>query len=943
MKIQNRISIVITLLLFSAVLTASTVITWQSNKVFAQEQQAAAMRATALIGSFVEFTEQIPETVENAMGEQMLGHALTASRFVALAEKAGYTPTQITQMLKEVTQKSTVQEFWVTDPQGHAYIHTAPGIDFTFSPDPKKQPQASAFYDLLTGKKEKVVQRATKREVDDKVFKYVGVKGTDKPRIVQVGSTLEVLQQLDEQVGLPRLVNSLVVTGSINMTRVIDKNVKTLSYASYIPNAPPPSPTGNRPGNLRNRQDQNNSTPPLTNTEVNYVNLCLQSQKEGDFIENNLHKFVVPLKSEAKGAYGVVLVGVKQDLIVQASRNAIQTSVVIALMVLLVGFLLSSNLTRRITSPLVHLTEAIAAVGTQKYKEDSLKEVATRTDEIGQLATTFVEMEKQIRQRETSFAELNQSLEARVTERTQELQSAREASEEANIAKSRFLANMSHELRTPLNAIIGYSEMLLEEAEDTQQDDFAPDLKKINTAGKHLLELINAVLDLSKIEAGKMELYLETFSVSEMLKGVQSIIKPLVEKNGNVFVVRGVNEAGDMFADATKLRQVLLNLLSNACKFTENGTITLEVTRRTKEDREWIRFRVIDTGLGMTPEQVEKVFGEFTQADTSTTRKYGGTGLGLAISRRFCNIMGGDILIESEFHKGSTFTVTLPVQVTEPEQTKSLTSFEQPDVPKLSTETNFSTLLPTILVIDDEPSTRELMARMLGKEGYRVETAASGREGLEKARSMKPGIITLDVVMPGMDGWQVLSELKADPELYPIPVIMVSMIDDQNMGYALGAADFLTKPVERDTLLKLLTRYRLNRESLVQIVEDDPASREMMERLLEKEGFQTRSAENGRVALEQITVTPPQLILLDLNMPEVDGFMFVELLHVNPDWRNIPIIVVSARDLSGEEREHLQGHVERILRKGTYRQEDLLRQIGQLALRSLQEKEEATE
>jgi signal transduction histidine kinase/DNA-binding response OmpR family regulator len=942
MKIQNRISIVITLLLFSAVLTASAVITWQSNRVFAQEQQAAAMRATALIGSFVEFTEQIPETVDSAMGEQMLGHALTTAHFVALAEKAGYSPAQITQMLKEVTKKSTVQEFWVTDPQGHAYIHTTPGIDFTFSPDSKKQPQASAFYDLLTGKKEKVVQRATKREVDDKIYKYVGVKGVDKPRIVQVGSTLEVLQQLDEQVGLPRLVNSLVVTGSINMTRVIDKDVRTLSYASYIPNAPPPSPTQNRGRISNNQQNRNNSTPPLTNTEVHYVNQCLQSQKEGDFIEDNLHKFVVPLKSKAKGAYGVVLVGVKQDLIVQASRNAIQTSVIIAVLVLMVGFLLSTNLTRRMTSPLVRLTEATAALGTQKYREDSLHEVAKRKDEIGQLATAFVEMEKQIRQRETSLADLNQSLEVRVAERTQELQSAREAAEEANIAKSRFLANMSHELRTPLNAIIGYSEMLLEEAEDTQQDDFAPDLKKINTAGKHLLELINAVLDLSKIEAGKMELYLETFSVPEMLKGVQSIIKPLVEKNGNVFVVRGVDTAGDIFADATKLRQVLLNLLSNACKFTENGTITLEITRRTKEEREWIRFRVIDTGLGMTPEQIEKVFGEFTQADSSTTRKYGGTGLGLAISRRFCNIMGGDILVESEFHKGSTFTVTIPVQVTEPTQTQPLHLVEQPDVPKLSTETNFSAMLPSILVIDDEPSTRELMARMLGKEGYRVETAAGGREGLEKARTMKPGIITLDVVMPGMDGWQVLSELKADPTLYPIPVIMVSMIDDQNMGYALGAADFLTKPVERDTLLKLLTRYRLTRESLVQIVEDDPASREMMERLLEREGFQTRSAENGRIALEQIAVTPPHLILLDLNMPEVDGFTFVELLHVNPDWRNIPIIVVSARDLSGEEREHLQGHVERILRKGTYRQEDLLRQIGQLALRSLQESEEAT-
>lgn len=937
MKIQTRIASMVAVLLIIAVVTTAMVITWQSNRLLIQEQRAAALRASQRVGTFVEYLDQNPIAIESAIGEQMAGQAVTVAHLIAIAEKAGYTKEQLTRVLNDITKKSAIKEFWITDSNGYAYLHTLPGIEFTFLQDPKKQPQAHVFYDLLLGKKDVVIQHSTKREVDDKIYKYVGVRGVDKPRIVQVGCAAEALQTLNNSIGLPRLVNSLVSAGSIAMVRVVDKSALTRAYALRKPDSKAVLAFGSSPNQNNKEASQQVYIPSLTPRETSHLQEALRSGKPAQFEDGALQVYVIPCKGADGAQNGAVLVGVQQKFIVQGATQIIFNATLLSVLVLAVGLSVSIASARRMTNPIAQLTDAIASIGTDAYKPDSVKEIAMQTDELGQLATTFVSMEQQIRQREKRLAELNQSLERRVLARTKELEEARAIAEEANIAKSRFLANMSHELRTPLNAIIGYSEMLLDEAEDAGQDDFAPDLKKINTAGKHLLELINTVLDLSKIEAGKMELYLETFPIADMLRGVQSIVKPLVEKNGNTLQVNGVEEVGALHADLTKVRQALLNLLSNACKFTEKGNITLDVSRRNKEGRDWIRFRITDTGIGMTPEQLSRLFAEFTQADTSTTRRFGGTGLGLAISRRFCNMMGGDITVESTEGNGSTFTIVLPAVVELLGNEVDLAMTAQPqNLPSLTTETTLATLMPMVLIIDDEPNTRDLMARMLQKEGYRVETAAGGAEGLEKARMLKPGIITLDVIMPGMDGWQVLSELKADPELLNIPVIMVSMVDEQHMGYALGAADFMTKPVEREKLLVLLDRYRLGKEAVVQVVEDDPASREMMERLLEKEGYTVQSAENGRIALEQIALKTPHLILLDLNMPEVDGFTFVELLHADADWRNIPIIVVSARDLSSEDRERLQGHVERVLRKGTYRQEDLLRQIGQLALRTLQ-------
>jgi signal transduction histidine kinase/CheY-like chemotaxis protein len=494
----------------------------------------------------------------------------------------------------------------------------------------------------------------------------------------------------------------------------------------------------------------------------------------------------------------------------------------------------------------------------------------------------------------------------------------KEAAEAANQTKSAFLANMSHELRTPLNAIIGYSEMLLEEAEETNQTALVPDVHKILTAGKHLLELINAVLDLSKIEAGKMELYLETFNVPGLVSDVVTVIRPLVDKNANSLDVSIDPSVESMRSDQTKVRQSLYNLLSNACKFTKNGRISIAV-RLLADQR--IDFSVSDTGVGMTPEQSAKLFEPFTQADASTSRKYGGTGLGLVISRRFAQMMGGDITVQSQPNKGSNFTLTLPLNA-DVDPAKSVEGD--------SVESALTFSSGTVLVIDDELAVHEILKRTLAKYGFRIESAFNGEEGLRMARKFHPQMITLDVMMPGMDGWTVLASLKSDPDLAEIPVIMLTIVDNKNFGYALGAADYLTKPIDRERMSSVLLRYRGNAVNTALVVEDDPASREMLRRSLENEGWVVVEADNGRTALDRLALKPPSVVLLDLMMPEMDGFEFLAEMHRHEEWRSIPVVVITAKDLTADERLRLNGHVSRVLQKGLYTRDELLEQVSQL-------------
>jgi adenylate cyclase len=497
------------------------------------------------------------------------------------------------------------------------------------------------------------------------------------------------------------------------------------------------------------------------------------------------------------------------------------------------------------------------------------------------------------------------------------LTSARDQAEAMSRTKSSFLANMSHELRTPLNAVIGLTEMLVTHAARFGTEKALEPLRRVHRAGTHLLGLINQVLDLSKIEAGKLDLNVETVSIPPLLDEIMGTTRPLAEQNRN----RLSADPGDVptvVADPMRLRQILLNLLSNACKFTSDGEIRLSVATVVKDGVPMVEFAVADTGIGIAPEQMSRLFEEFSQADSTTARRYGGTGLGLAITRRLCQMMGGEVSVSSELGKGSTFAVWLPCSV----QPITQIPVEQ-DGPSEGRE--------CVLVIDDDPTARELISDYLRQGGFNVITASGGREGLKRAKSHHPIAITLDVIMPDLDGWTVLSALRGDPALADIPVIMVTIVDERRQALVLGAVGYLTKPIDRDTLVTLIGRFRAPAgPTRVLVVEDDSVQRERIRAWLEPEQWLICEAENGRIALDRLAESPPDVILLDLMMPEMDGFELVAAIQQHPQWRRIPVMVITARDLSAEDRARLNSGIETVLTKESFSPADLIERVRQV-------------
>jgi signal transduction histidine kinase/DNA-binding response OmpR family regulator len=619
--------------------------------------------------------------------------------------------------------------------------------------------------------------------------------------------------------------------------------------------------------------------------------------------------------------------------------NLLRGSAIIFLAAALLSVVAAYRLQRHITRPITEL--ALASTLVQHDRDYSIRVQTTASGEIGRLIDSFnamldtiqsntAELEQarltaesareKVHEANEQLEEANRTLEARVEERTKLLAKAGKDAEEASKAKSSFLAKMSHELRTPLNAIIGYSEILKEDAVDEGDTRTAGDLDKILNAARHLLGLINDVLDISKIEAGKMELYLETFELEKIIADVVSTATPLVSKKGNTLKIDCPPDIGTMHADATKLRQMLLNLLSNASKFTEAGVITIKAVRVPDENEGMIELSIIDTGIGMNPEQLSRLFQAFSQADSSTASKYGGTGLGLAISKQFAQMMKGEITVTSTPGVGSTFLIRLPARV----QIKQVAVVHS--IAHKLTKSPFpdTAAKPRILMVDDDEEIRHVIGELLSFSGYEVTGAASGQQGLELAAKLKPDLILLDIMMPGMDGWTVLKKLQANGKLAEIPVIVLSAVSDTEMALTQGAASVLLKPVDTAHLTAEIA-MQLNPlpRCYVLHVDDDADARDIIARMLERENWPYQPAANGNAALRILKKGRPAAIVLDLKMVGMNGFEFLEIIGKNPAWANIPVVVVSSMDITQEMGDYLNPRTLAILKKGHFAREEL--------------------
>ena len=571
-------------------------------------------------------------------------------------------------------------------------------------------------------------------------------------------------------------------------------------------------------------------------------------------------------------------------------------------------------------TPLTIGEKTIGVIVVQSY--DKNKMLTTNDRELLNFVSELVAMVIEKKRLEAEQLEYQTNLERKIRERTKELFFAKEKAESAAQAKSEFLANMSHELRTPLNAILGFCEILIEDATELKQDGVVSDLEKIHTSGIDLLALINDILDLSKIEVKKIDINISSFEMKNLVNSVKTTLEPYAKINRNNIQINLPKKSIVVSSDELKIRQILFNLLTNACKNSEESDINLTITRETVKKINYIAFKVQDFGVGIPKNKMKEIFEPFNQGNIIDNSKLKGTGLGLTISKTYSELLGGYIHVKSKEGLGSTFTSYI-LQDYYRKKGKS-EEYKIVEIPQISPFPQKG----KILIIDDDINFLDLIDRRLSKEGYLVFTANNGKSGLIKANKLVPDIIILDIVMPDMDGWTVYKKLKTTPLLSQIPVIIVTIGDYEKMAKDFGVVDFLTKPIKWKTLNVILSKYKIiGKSKHILVIDDDSATRIILRKMLVKDGWRVDEAENGKVALDRIKKEKPELILLDLLMPVMDGFKFLKVIKGKDSLIDIPIIVITSKDLTADDYSYLTANVDRVIQKGDYTRKEIINRI----------------
>ena len=644
--------------------------------------------------------------------------------------------------------------------------------------------------------------------------------------------------------------------------------------------------------------------------------LCHGAKEQApEFIRNNYDAGYDYKVGELRGAISVVIP--KEIAEQRFAANFIFFITVGSISIVLIVTIIFLT-TGKFMKPIEKLTTTVTSI--KNTGDLTTKVDVVSKDEVGKLGRAFNDLSVKL---QSTYA----SLELQIAEKTAHLQKAVLALERANKMKSEFMANMSHELRTPLNAIIGFAEVLRDKISGDLNDEQLDFVNDIHGSGLHLLQMINDILDLSKVEAGRMELQYEIFPVHDAIEDVHTILKGLANKKHLELKTTILTEVGDIEADRVKFKQILYNLLSNAIKFTpENGHINVEAGIMD----DMLQVSVSDTGIGMKPDDQEKVFKEFWQADSSFARKYEGTGLGLALTKRIVEMHGGNIRFESEYEKGSIFYFALPLKA----QLRKTKPKEIEAKPRQIPATGEKEA-KTIMVVEDDRMATDLITLYLTNAGYNVIVAVDGEEAIKKAKEFHPFLITLDIMLPKKDGWDVLSELKNSQDTADIPVIIVSIVDNKDLGFSLGAAEYLIKPVDRIKLINTVNACipaEKDKGKLMKIlvVDDDEKAVKYMSAILENAGFEVLKAYSGKAGINLAMNSNPDIIILDLMMPEISGFDVIEKLRTHPTAKSIPIIICSAKDITPKEKEELNGNILAIVQKGTHTKEDLLKAIKKI-------------